>query len=71
MLIALACGHNQLLLRSSVPTQHWADFFQPISDLLEQGQIIFNNMVNIVLENSTNLWKYDVWSILILDWYEN
>ena len=28
-----------------------ADFFQPISDLLEQGQIIFGNMVNIALEN--------------------
>ena len=41
-------------------------FFQPISDLLDQGQIIFSNMVNIPLENSTNLWKYDIWYTLIL-----
>ena len=29
--------------------------------MLEQGQIIFGNIVNIALENSTNLWKYDIW----------
>ena len=33
---------------------HLADFFQPVSDLLEQGQMIFGNMVNIASENSTN-----------------
>ena len=31
---------------------------------------IFGNTVNIALENSTNLWKYDIWYTLILDWYE-
>ena len=35
-------------------------FFQRIGDLLEQGQIIFGNVENIDLENSTNLWKYDI-----------
>ena len=30
-------------------------FFQQIGDLLEQGQIIFGNIVNIPIENSTNL----------------
>ena len=34
---------------------HYADFFQRIGDLLEQGQIIFGNIVNKALENSTNL----------------
>ena len=47
---------------------HKADFFQPISGLLEQVQITFGNMVNIALENSTNLRKYDICYILILDW---
>ena len=42
----------------SVPTK--PIFFQQIVDLLEQGQIIFGNIVNIALENSTNLWKYDI-----------
>ena len=50
---------------------HGADFFQQISDLLELGEIIFGNMVNIALENSTYSWKYDIWYTLILDWYEN
>ena len=31
---------------------------------------IFGNTVNIALENLTNLWKYDIWYTLILDWYE-
>ena len=35
-------------------------FFQRIGDMLEQGQIIFGNIVNIALESSTNLWKYDI-----------
>ena len=39
---------------------HQADFFQQIGDLSEQGQIIFGNIVNVGLENSTNLWKYDI-----------
>ena len=29
-------------------------FFQQISGLLEPGQIIFGNMLNVALENSTN-----------------
>ena len=29
--------------------------------MLEQGQIIFGDIVNKALENSTNLWKYDIW----------
>ena len=37
-----------------------ADFFQRISNLLEQEKIIFGNMVTIALENSTNLWKYEI-----------
>ena len=45
-------------------------FFQRIGDLLEQEQIIFGNIVNIALENSTNLWNYDIWCALILDWYK-
>ena len=49
---------------------HQANFFQRISDLLEQGQTIFGNIVNKALENSTNLWKYDIWYTLILDWFE-
>ena len=49
---------------------HYADFFQQIGDLLEQGQIIFGNIVNKALENSTNLWKYDIWYTLMLDRYE-
>ena len=52
-------------LTGSVPTK--PIFF---SDLLEQGQIIFGNIVNKALENSTNLWKYDIWYTLILDWYK-
>ena len=49
---------------------HLVNFFQQIGDLLEQGQIIFGNIVNIALENLTNLWKYeyDIWYTLILDW---
>ena len=47
------------LLAHSVPTK--PIFFQRIGDLLEQGLITFCNIVNIALENSTNLWKYDVW----------
>ena len=39
---------------SSVPT---TTVF--ISDLLDYRQIIFGNMINIALEKSANLWKYD------------
>ena len=49
---------------------HQADFFQRIGNLSEQGQISFGNIVNVALENLTNLWKYDIWCILILDWYK-
>ena len=55
-------------IKYSVPTT--PIFFQRIGDLLEQGQIIFGNIVNKALENSTNLWKYDIWYTLILDWYK-
>ena len=27
-------------------------------------------MVTIALENSTNLWKYDIWYTLITNWYK-
>ena len=47
-----------------------SQFFQQISNLLEQGQILFGNIVNLALENPTNLWKYDILCALILDWYE-
>ena len=47
-----------------------SQFFQQIGYLLEQGQVIFGNIVNIALENLTNLWKYDIWYALILDWYK-
>ena len=43
-------------------------FFQQISDLSEQGQILFGNMVNLAVENATNLWKYYILYISILDW---
>ena len=48
------------------------DFFKGvgIGDLLLQGQVIFGNTVNIALENSTNLWKYDIGYTVILNWYE-
>ena len=48
------------------------DFFKGvgIGDLLLQGRVIFGNIVNIALENSTNLWKYDIGYTLVLDWYE-
>ena len=42
------------------------DFFQRIGDLLEPGEISFGNIVNVALENLTNLWKYDIWYTLIL-----
>ena len=45
-------------------------FFQRIGNLFEQGQIIFGNIVNKAFENSTNLWKYDIWYTLILDGYK-
>ena len=32
--------------------------------MLEQGQILFGNIVNIALENLTNLWKYDIWYLI-------
>ena len=53
------------LKHTSVPTK--PIFF---SDLLEEGQILFGNIVNFALENPTNLWKYDIMCTLILDWYE-
>ena len=31
---------------------------------------IFGNTISIALENLTNLWKYDIWYTLILDWYK-
>ena len=46
---------------------HYTDFFQQIGNLWEQGQINFGNIVNIALENLTNLWKYDICYTLILD----
>ena len=46
------------------------NFFQRIGDLLQQGQIIFGNIINKALDNSTNLWKYNIWYTLILDWYK-
>ena len=52
----------------NVPTKTF--FFQQIGDLLEQGHISFGNIVNVALENLTNLWKYDIWYTLILDWYK-
>ena len=56
---------NPVLKHTSVPTK--PIFF---SDLLEEGQILFGNIVNFALENPTNLWKYDIMCTLILDWYE-
>ena len=46
---------NFLEFRNANQCSHYADFFQRIGDLFEQGQIIFGNIVNIALENSTNL----------------
>ena len=31
-----------------------------ISDLSDQEQIVFGNMINIASEKSTNLWKHDL-----------
>ena len=55
-------------LWACVPTK--PIFFQQIGNLLEQGHITFGTIVNKALENSTNLWKYDIWYTLILDWYK-
>ena len=62
-----AWGINKKTKLNSAVTEN---FFQRIGDLLEQGQIILGNIVNIALENSTNLWKYDIWYTSILDGYE-
>ena len=63
----LGCVEKTKFLNSkkwcSYQCSHLADFFQQIGDLLEQGQIIFGNIVNKALENSTNLWKYDKYKI--------
>ena len=40
------------------------------SELLEQRQIIFGNMISIALKNLTNLWKYDIRHTLITNWYK-
>ena len=40
-------------------------FFQQISNILGQSEIIFGNMMNIGLEESTNLWKYDFYHTLL------
>ena len=42
-----------------IQCSHLANFFQQIKNFLEQGQI-FSNVVNIALENLTNLWQYDI-----------
>ena len=57
----------QIEPRSVCPLGH---FFQRISDLSEQGQILFGYMVNLAVENATNLWKYYILYISILDWYK-
>ena len=36
-----------------------SQFLSRIINLLDQGQIIFSNIINIVLEKLKNLWKYD------------
>ena len=58
---------NQGQLMEVDQCSHKADVFQQIGDLLEQGQIFFGNIVHKALENSTNLWKYDICYTLILD----
>ena len=55
-----------LLFHTRYQFYHKANFFQQIGDLLEQGQSIFGYLVNIALENSTNLWKNDICYTLIL-----
>ena len=57
--------HNEDDVIASVPTK--LIFF---GESLEQGQIIFDSIENIPLENSTNLRKYDIWYALLLDWFE-
>ena len=46
---------NNRQSQSSVPFKLF--FFRRISDFLEQGQMIFGNMVITALENLTNLQK--------------
>ena len=62
--------HNDSFLidRTSVSTK--PIFFQQNSDLLEQEQIFHGNMLNVASENSTNLWKYDMWYTWIPNWYK-
>ena len=55
-------------VHASVPTK--PIFFSEMGDLLEQGEIAFSHIVNVALENLTNLWKFDIWYTLILDWYK-
>ena len=52
----------------SVPTK--PIFFSASAICWEQGQIISGNIVNIALENSTNLWKYDILYALLQDWFK-
>ena len=47
-----------------------ADLCQGISGLIVQEQTIFGNMINIALEKSTKLRKYDFYCTLIQDWYK-
>ena len=49
----------------SVPTK--PIFFSANRQFVEARANIFGNTVNIALENSTNLWKYDIWYTSILD----
>ena len=59
--------HHAVSFTTVDQCSHKADFFQRISDLFEQGQVIFGNIVNIALENLTNLWKYDIGYTSILN----
>ena len=53
---------------NSVPTK--PIFFSESAICWSKGKFFFGNIVNKALENSTNLWKYDIWYTLILDWYK-
>ena len=67
----IKCECNLLLYTiSNVQCPHQADFFSANRRFVGARANIFGNTVNIALENLTNLWKYDLWCTLILDWYE-
>ena len=58
---------NQINKIEAKYQQHWESVF-PLSRCFSTNQQfvgaranIFGNTVNIALENSTNLWKYDIW----------